>query len=59
MIENFDKNLVFMITDELLSFGKDELISAIREMDIRQRYLLLSLCAEVITRVKAGGESDE
>ena len=59
MSENFDKNLIFMITDELLSFGKDELISAIREMDIRQRYLLLSLCAEVITRVKAGGESED
>ena len=59
MSENFDKNLIFMIIDELLSFGKDDLISAIRVLDIRQRYLLLSLCAEVITRVKAGGESDE
>ena len=59
MNENFDKSLVFRIIDELLSFGKDELISAIREMDIRQRYLLLSLCAEVITRVKAGGESED
>jgi hypothetical protein len=59
MNENFDKRLVFMITDELLSFGKDELISAIREMDIRQRYLLLSLCAEVITRAKTGGESED
>jgi hypothetical protein len=59
MSENFDKNLIIRIIDELLSFGKDDLISAIRVLDIRQRYLLLSLCAEVITRVKAGGESDE
>ena len=59
MIENLDKSLVVMIIDELLSFGKDELISAIRGLEIRQRYLLLSLCAEVITRAETGGESED
>ena len=59
MSENFDKSLIITIIDELLLVGKDDLISAIRVLDIRQRYLFLSLCAEVITKIKAGGESDE
>jgi hypothetical protein len=48
----FDKDLVKMIIDDFVAMDADARIRAISKFEIKERYLLISLCASIIK----GGE---
>lgn len=50
----FDRDLVKMIIDDFVAMDADARIRAISNFEIKERYLLISLCASII---KGGNEA--
>lgn len=51
-LNKFDDDLIRMVVNDFIRMEADERIKNIASLDIKQRFLLLSLCATVVN----GGE---